>query len=131
MRTTRLKVTDVEAKLKEFYGNMAAVGRALGVACSTIKRFIDKRPELLEVATDLREEMKDNAESALYSAVLAGQWWAIRFFLLTQAKDRGYTLRSQVQYGGAGQRVVQEVVETVVHTREEAKAALSDMAEVA
>ena len=117
MRTTRLRAADVEAKLRQFHGNMAAVGRALGFACSTIKRFVDKRPKLLALVIDERETMKDHAESRLYDAVLRGEMWAIRLFLTTQAKDRGYSLRSEHKYAGEGcvkltrQRVIEEVTE--------------------
>jgi hypothetical protein len=48
------------------------------------------------VATDERESMKDDAESALYKAVLEGEPWAVKFFLSTQAKDRGYSLRTEL-----------------------------------
>jgi hypothetical protein len=44
--------------------------------------------------------MKDDAESALYKAALAGEAWAVCFFLKTQAKDRGYVERVQHRVGG-------------------------------
>jgi hypothetical protein len=50
--------------------------------------------------------MKDNAESALYSAVLGGEAWAVCFYLKTQAKDRGYVERQEMtgKDGGAIQQ---------------------------
>jgi hypothetical protein len=97
----------------ELSGNMAAVARALGVHRATVMRFVDKRPKLLEAALDLRETMKDNAESSLYNAVLAGEPWAVRFFLTTQAKDRGYVERQEMDLRGeVRQRVIEEVIDT-------------------
>jgi hypothetical protein len=39
--------------------------------------------------------MLDNVESALYTAALAGEAWAVCFFLKTQGKARGYVERSR------------------------------------
>src|SRR5262249_55250546 len=58
-------------------------------------RVVDARPAVREVALELREAMVDDAESQLYAAVLRGEPWAVRFFLLTQAKSRGYSLRAE------------------------------------
>jgi hypothetical protein len=101
-RQSALKAEQVENLLGQCNGNMAAVARALEVSRSTVKRFVDKRPSLVEVVQDLREGMKDNAESALYNAVLAGEAWAVCFFLKTQGRDRGYVERQEVKHSGAG-----------------------------
>jgi hypothetical protein len=39
-----------------------------------------RREKLKAVAADIREGMKDNAESVLYTAVLGGEAWAICFY---------------------------------------------------
>jgi hypothetical protein len=101
MRKTSLRAEEVTAKLRERRGNMAAVARALGVHRSTVKRFVDGRPAVREVALELRAAMADDAESQLYAAVLRGEPWAVRLFLTTQARDRGYSTR--VPLGGAAQ----------------------------
>lgn len=124
MKKTALEATAVEAKLRKLNGNMAAVARALGVHRSTVKRFIDKRPSLQETMLDLREAMKDNAESALYSAVLAGHSWAVQFYLRTQAKERGYSERTELRHG-----IELEIVETLISSPEEAAQAVSDRAD--
>jgi hypothetical protein len=72
-------------------GNMAAVARHFGVTRQAVWDFVHRRAKLQQVATDLREGMKDNVESALYNAALAGEAWAVCFFLKTQARDRGYS----------------------------------------
>jgi hypothetical protein len=40
--------------------------------------------------------MIDNVESVLYSKALAGEAWAVCFFLKTQAKHRGYVERQEL-----------------------------------
>jgi hypothetical protein len=45
-------------------------------------------------------------------AVLAGEAWAVCFYLKTQAKDRGYVERSEVQHSSeVRQRVIEEVID--------------------
>lgn len=87
---TVLKVTEVEQKLRELNGNMAAAARHFGVTRAAVWKLVQNHPSLKAAQLDSREGMKDNAESSLYRAVLAGEAWAVCFFLKTQAKDRGY-----------------------------------------
>src|SRR5262245_37198058 len=95
-----LNAKDVEAKLRELHGNMAAVGRTFGVSRAAVFDFVKKRPGLRRVVHDCRESMKDLAESALYRAVIAGEAWAVTFFLKTQGRDRGYSERHECEHSG-------------------------------
>lgn len=107
-----LKADAVSAALEQTSGNTAAAARLLGVSRGAVWKFIQSRPKLQEAVHDLRESMKDNAESGLHRAVLAGEAWAICFYLKTQAKDRGYVERSEVDMSAeVRQRVVEEVVD--------------------
>ena len=87
---TVLKADLLAVEIPKHHGNLAAVGRALGVTRSAVHRYVQKRPALLAMARDQRETMKDHAESALFRQVIAGEAWAVCFFLKTQARDRGY-----------------------------------------
>jgi len=80
----------VETRLRKHDGNLAAVARASGVTRSAVDDYIRRRPALQQITRECRESMKDNAESTLYRAVIAGEAWAVCFFLKTQARDRGY-----------------------------------------
>lgn len=91
-----LSADEVERLLIEHNGNMASVARHFGVTRQAVCAYVHKRAKLLAVQADCRESMKDNAESALYKAVLAGEAWAVCFFLKCQAKDRGYVERQEV-----------------------------------
>ena len=85
-----LKVKPVAEALRKYRGNMAAVGRKFGVTRSAVWRFVDSHPDLKATLEECRESMKDTAESALYKAIKRGAGWAVRFYLVTQARDRGY-----------------------------------------
>jgi hypothetical protein len=111
MKNGGLDMKLVEARLREFSGNMAAVARSFGVTRQAVWEFVQKREKLKAITVECREALKDNAESALHSAILKGEAWAICFFLKTQAKDRGYIERGEVQHSGeVRQRVIEEVV---------------------
>jgi hypothetical protein len=62
--------------------------------------FIEKRPTCQAALANSREKMIDNVESVLYSQALAGEAWAVCFFLKTQAKHRGYVERVQQEVSG-------------------------------
>lgn len=85
----------VAAALAELQGNVAGAAKRFGVARQSVADLIERRPALQKVARDAREGMLDNAESALYRAVLAGEAWAVCFFLKTQGRSRGYVERPQ------------------------------------
>lgn len=91
MKNGGLTANLVESRLREHRGNMAAVARSFGVSRQAVWDFVNRREKLKAVAVDVRESMKDDAESSLQTAVLEGEAWAVCFYLKTQAKDRGYT----------------------------------------
>lgn len=105
-----LKANSVAAALAQYQGNMAAAARALGVSRAAVWKFVQAHPKLKEVVIDLREGMKDNAESSLYKAVLDGESWAVCFYLKTQAKDRGYVEKSEHEHTGKDGGAIEHVV---------------------
>jgi hypothetical protein len=88
-----LQVEPVAEQIRAYNGNLAAVGRHFGVTRQSVHKFVNDHPALRAVVAECRESMKDHAESSLYRAVLAGEAWAVCFYLKTQAKDRGYIER--------------------------------------
>lgn len=55
-----------------------------------------KNPAIANAIKDSKERRKDKTELKLYSAIDAEEPWAIRFFLLNQARDRGYGERLEI-----------------------------------
>jgi hypothetical protein len=102
----------VAATLAELQGNISATAKRFNVARGSLHALIEKRPSLQQVVRDSREGMKDNAESSLYRAVLAGEAWAVCFFLKTQAKDRGYIERQEIEHQATNRLVIEEEVVT-------------------
>lgn len=105
-----LQDEDIEKWLRKRRGNMAAVGRALGVTRQAVLLRVNASPELRAIFEECRETVKDLTESKLFKAIRNGEAWAICFFLKCQAKDRGYTERHEIT-GANGEAMRMEVVE--------------------
>lgn len=100
----------VAAALSDLQGNVAAVAKRFGVDRSAVAHLIAKRPSLQRVCKDAREGMLDHGESALYRAVIAGEAWAVCFFLKTQGKARGYIERLGIDLDAKNRLVIEEEV---------------------
>ena len=118
----RLEPVAVSAALVRHVGNISAVARQFKVTRQSVQGLIAAHPALKDVLADAREQMKDDAESALMKAVRQGASWAVLFCLKTQAQDRGYGDKPRIEHTGGGQRKVTEVV---VRSRVEAAAILA------
>jgi hypothetical protein len=86
-------VEEVMEMLETCGGNISFTARKLGIARRTLYYRIQKSPTLKAALEDARETALDNAESALQSAVLAKEAWAVCFTLKTIGKGRGYIER--------------------------------------
>ena len=91
--------------IRETEGNLAHCARKFGISRTTFNRYVNERATLCHVVTEAREAMKDNVESKLYEKALAGEAWAVCFFLKTQAKDRGYVERQEMT-GAEGEPLI-------------------------
>lgn len=95
MTRDELNAETVIARIVEYKGNLAAVARSFQMSRQTLYKYIKGKPTVLAAVEEARETMIDNVESALYSAALAGEAWAVCFFLKTQGKHRGYIERTE------------------------------------
>jgi hypothetical protein len=105
--STKLTAEAVTAAIRDMNGNISAVAKRLGVCRQTVYSYIERHPSVKDVLAEARETMIDNAESALYRAVLNGEAWAVCFFLKTQGKSRGYVERQEVTGADGGAIVMQ------------------------
>lgn len=105
----RLKVQEVDAALREAMGNRAAVARKFGVTRQAVDALVKRTPSLQATLHDIEEGMIDNAESALYREVVDGNFQAVKWYLATKGKARGYVERQEVS-GPDGTMLVVEIV---------------------
>jgi hypothetical protein len=70
----------------------------LGRHCTpqTVRNYLKRYPSLREAVAQQIENNLDTAEAKLLSAMNNGQDWAIKFYLETQGKHRGYSRRQEI-----------------------------------
>lgn len=92
---TKLTKTSLKEQLDKYNGNISAVARYFSKSRPTIYSKIEKY-DLNDELEEAREKMLDIVESKLYQLALAGDMRAIKFFLETQGKTRGYGRKSEI-----------------------------------
>lgn len=100
-KTERFKVAQVAEALRRTAGLASAAAEVLRCDPSTIRGYMRRHPQLRQIAEETVETMMDLAESKLYAAINGGDDWAVKFYLETKGKGRGYTRRTELT-GNAG-----------------------------
>lgn len=85
----------VTAALAALNGNLAAVAHQFHTTRGTLQSYLNRHPNVQIALYDAQEGMLDMAEASLYRAVLAGEAWAVIFFLKTRGRKRGYIERGE------------------------------------
>jgi len=96
------RTADILKALEETHGMIYLAASALGCSPHTIYRHAAKNPKVQGVIDSYRGKLVDKAELKLEQAVMAGEPWAVIFYLKTQAKDRGYVERQEVTGADGG-----------------------------
>ncbi|MFN6202061.1 MAG: helix-turn-helix domain-containing protein [Acidobacteriota bacterium] len=108
----RLNAELVQRQLIASTGNVSHAARVLGVTRNTLYEYIHRYPELAIILSDTRESLVDAAESALHSAVIEKQAWAVCFTLKTIGRNRGYVERQEIT-GGEGEPLLQPIADAI------------------
>lgn len=103
----KVSIAEIIEALEEAEGNVAAAARKLEVKRAYLKARIDKEPQLILMLDDMREEIKDDAQSNMFKAVKAGDRGASQFVLSTLGRDRGFS--TAVTGTGPGGEIVIQV----------------------
>lgn len=106
-----VKVTQkqVLAAIHESGGIVSVISRRLGVDWHTGKKTIERYPAAVQAVQDERESLVDFAEGQLIKAIKAGEAWAVKFYLATVGKGRGYSERQEVTGPGGGDITIKVV----------------------
>jgi hypothetical protein len=124
----QLTVEKVQEALESCSGNISFAARKLGCARRTLYYKIQASPTLKAALEDARETALDNAESALQSAVLAKEAWAVCFTLKTIGKGRGYVERNEVT-GANGKDFIPPIIYIPSNGRDGDSSGTSNQAE--
>ena len=71
-------------------GLIGLAAQNLGCSAQTVRNYSKRYPECAGAVTDARQLLGDLAENRLARAINEGEPWAIRFYLESQHRDRGY-----------------------------------------
>jgi hypothetical protein len=119
-RRQRFRLHEIDAALRASGGVYAHAAKLLseatGKSCTrqNIQHWIRKHPRLAETVSDAVEEIKDLAETALIENIRNRDTNAIKFYLETQAKDRGYVRQYRVS-GPKDQPLAAPPPQVVIH----------------
>jgi hypothetical protein len=91
-----LKAQDFIDATKGSGGFITTIARKIPCDRTTVYRAIEKYPTVKQAIADEKESMKDMAEGQLIKRINAGSDTAIIFYLKTQAKERGYVERQEI-----------------------------------
>ena len=93
-----LKISN--AKLKELilkhFGNVKKICESAQISRQSFYDRCERHPELKDLLADAREVTIDVAEAKLLKLIEEGHYPSIRFYLETQAKHKGYTIKQEV-----------------------------------
>jgi transposase len=90
------KVQEVIEAIEGSQGLITQVAKRLNCSRVTVYNYINRHKKVKQALIDEREKLKDFAESKLVQQIQEGNMTAIIFYLKTQAKDRGYIERQDV-----------------------------------
>lgn len=111
MKITKQKF--IEA-MKGSAGIITVIANRVGVTRKAIYEYLVKNPDLNELLISERESVLDMAESKLLNKLNAGEDWAIKFYLTTIGRKRGYIDRPDVNI----QNVKQDIQVNIVMSEE-------------
>lgn len=78
-------------------GLVTAVAKNMGCTRQALANWLRLNPEFLKYLDEERSKVLDVAENQLINQLTKGEPWAIKFFLMTQGKKRGYTERQEIE----------------------------------
>lgn len=102
------------AAIRKANGNVSLAAQAIGCSRTALYDRISADTDLQKAIQECRDRRLDIAEDYLWAAVVRGEFPAIRFFLMTQGKTRGYTERQEVT-GANGESITIRFVDPEDH----------------
>jgi len=95
MAKAKLTKQKIMEAIPKTHGVKKYLAEKLGVDRRTVYRYFEKYPDLEQETQEYLDSITDQAEHHLIEAVKAGNSWAVRYWLSTRGKHRGYTTKSE------------------------------------
>jgi hypothetical protein len=100
MGRRKFLASQVAEALQKSHGLQQLAAEALGCSRRTIANYVKEHPTVAEAYDEAREVVLDVAESKLIAAIEDGKEWAVKFYLSTVGKSRGYTQKQEIEHSG-------------------------------
>lgn len=120
---TKFNLDSFREASKDSAGILSLIASRLGVSRRSIYEWTVKKPEVQKIIQEEREKMLDVAENQLFKNVTAGEEWAIKYFLSTRGRERGYIIKQEVEHKTAQplQIIFEDVIDVKSNTPENDK----------
>lgn len=102
-RTNRYKPEQVIKAIQQSGGVIASIAKELGCEWHTAKKYIEENPKIQQAYIDETETTLDLAEHGLHKLIQQGDFQAIKFYLSTKGKTRGYREARDVDVTSGGE----------------------------
>ena len=100
MGRRKFLASQVAEALQKSHGLKKQAAIALGCSRLTVSNYIKDFKIVAEAYDEGREIVLDVAESNLIKAIYADKEWAIKYYLSTVGKTRGYTQKQEIEHSG-------------------------------
>ncbi len=100
----------VGTALLQTKGMVTLAAKMLNCDYNTVRNYIKRYPEVAQAAKDAKDATIDAVELKLYDNIMRGDTTAAIFYLKTQARDRGYIERIDLNVNIA---LVQETIKAL------------------
>ncbi|MEN7982111.1 MAG: phBC6A51 family helix-turn-helix protein [Nanoarchaeota archaeon] len=91
------KKKKVMERLKQNVFAISKTFKELGISRQTHYDWLNSDEAYKKSFSEIQEELKDIAESQLFKLIKKGNFQAIKFFLSTKGKDRGYGDKEEIE----------------------------------
>jgi len=98
LKLTKQKIIEAIPKA---HGVKKYLAEKLGVDRQTIYRYFNRYPDLEEASQEYLDSVSDVAEHHLIEAVMEGNSWAVRYWLSTRGKHRGYSTKQESTFNSS------------------------------
>lgn len=95
--TKRATIAHYREAISGSGGVIQAIAERLGVTRAAVYKRIRSNPGLQAALKEESETSLDLAETKLLESIKAGDFQAVKLYLLTKGKGRGYTYRSEIE----------------------------------
>jgi len=99
-KTQRFAKSTIKQALETARGNVTLCAEVLGVTRQTVYSYMKRYPDLVAVREDATNYVLDIAEAHIEKMVISGDMDAIKFYLRTKGRVRGYMTSGQIEHKG-------------------------------